>query len=77
MFVGEVLIKRVYDAPEPSDSYRAELDTSRALAEVEDARQRHHLITLVYAARHPHVNHARVLRAYLNDLEVPDVIVAN
>lgn len=125
--MGEVLIKRVYDAPEPSDGYRvlvdrlwprgvsrdrasldlwlkeigpslelrvwwghdpshleafaaryrAELDTNPALAELEDTRQQHHRITLIYAARDPLVNHARVLQAYLEDLEVPDVKVAN
>lgn len=45
--------------------YRAELDHNPAVAELEDARAQQPRITLLYAAHDPQVNHARVLKAYL------------
>jgi len=41
--------------------YRAELDGSPAGAELRDAIRSHDVVTLLYAARDPSVNHARIL----------------
>ncbi len=48
-----------------ADRYRSELDTSPALDEIAGILRDHPVVTLVYAARDPVVNHAQVLRAYL------------
>lgn len=48
--------------------YRAELDHNPAVTELQDVCSRHPLVTLLYGARDPEVNHARVLQAYLDDL---------
>lgn len=45
--------------------YRHELDTSPALDELHEIIATHPVVTLVYAAHDPEVNHARVLAEYL------------
>lgn len=45
--------------------YRAELDANPALAELLQAIASHDVVTLVYGAKDPAVNHAAVLRDYL------------
>jgi uncharacterized protein YeaO (DUF488 family) len=45
--------------------YRAELDVNPAVATLLAALREHPRVTLLYAARDPRVNHAEVLRAYL------------
>lgn len=51
--------------------YRAELDgtpeTVRAVAELRGIAARNDTTTLVYGAKDPHVNHARILAEYLGD----------
>jgi uncharacterized protein YeaO (DUF488 family) len=48
-----------------TDRYRAELDHNPAVATLVGVVRDHPRVTLVYAARDPHVNHAVVLRDYL------------
>jgi uncharacterized protein YeaO (DUF488 family) len=65
-----VLIKRVYDPPARDDGYRvlvdrAELNRNPAVDELRESLERHPRVTLVFAARDQHVNHAAVLRDYL------------
>lgn len=48
-------------------SYRRELDANPALEELEQIIREHPKVTLVYGARDPDVNHARVLRDYLEE----------
>jgi uncharacterized protein YeaO (DUF488 family) len=50
-----------------SERYQAELSDNPAVAELEDARGRHDPVTLLYAAHDPEVNHARVLKSYLDE----------
>lgn len=45
--------------------YRAELDGSAAVGTLRERLEEHDPVTLVYAARDEHVNHAAVLRDYL------------
>lgn len=45
--------------------YRAELETNPAVDALRDALRRHQVVTLLYAARDPRVNHATVLRDFL------------
>jgi len=51
-----------------SARYRSELDENPAVAELQELRGRHPLITLLYGARDPEVSHAGVLKAYLDEL---------
>ncbi|AMK21546.1 MAG: DUF488 domain-containing protein [Novosphingobium sp.] len=52
-----------------SERYREELDENpEAVAQLCDM-VRQHDVTLVYAARDPHINHARVLAEYLAEHE--------
>jgi uncharacterized protein YeaO (DUF488 family) len=46
--------------------YRAELDGNPAVDELRELIRAHPVMTLVYAARDPRVNHAVVLRDYLD-----------
>ncbi|HEX4443798.1 MAG TPA: DUF488 family protein [Galbitalea sp.] len=46
--------------------YRNELDSNSAVAELRDVIDRHPVVTLLYGARDPHVNHAAVLLEYLS-----------
>ena len=48
-------------------AYRRELDANPAVAELEQILDAHPVVTLVYGARDPFVNHARILRAYLEE----------
>ncbi|BDZ45812.1 DUF488 domain-containing protein [Naasia aerilata] len=45
--------------------YRAELDANPATDELVELLTKHRAITLVYAAKDPRINHARVLAEYL------------
>lgn len=45
--------------------YEAELDDNPAVDNMKDRMQDHKVVTLVYGAKDPEVNHARVLRDYL------------
>lgn len=45
--------------------YRAELNGNPAVDQLRESLLQHPRVTLVYAARDPHVNHAAVLRDYL------------
>lgn len=45
--------------------YEAELDANDAVAHIRSLVDEHAVVTLLYGARDPHVNHARVLRDYL------------
>jgi uncharacterized protein YeaO (DUF488 family) len=47
--------------------YRAELDGNHAVEELADIIARHPTVTLIYAAKDPQVNHAVVLRDYMNE----------
>lgn len=42
--------------------YRDELETNPALEDLREMGDEHRTVTLLYAARDPHVNHARILR---------------
>jgi uncharacterized protein YeaO (DUF488 family) len=46
--------------------YRGELDTNDSVGELRDVISRHPVVTLLYGARDPHVNHAAVLLEYLS-----------
>lgn len=48
-----------------ADKYRAELDDSDAVGSVLQLAKGHKKVTLLYAAKDPKVNHARILRDYL------------
>jgi uncharacterized protein YeaO (DUF488 family) len=48
-----------------AERYRAELDANPAVATLVAALREHPRVTLLYAARDPQVNHAGVLRSYL------------
>ncbi|WP_026645167.1 MULTISPECIES: DUF488 family protein [Bifidobacterium] len=48
-------------------SYRRELDANPAVEELEQIIRDHPKVTLVYGARDPDVNHARLLRDYLEE----------
>jgi len=48
-----------------ANSYRQELSTNPAVAQLIEIIQREGTVTLVYAAHDPKVNHALVLRDYL------------
>ncbi len=50
-----------------ADRYRAELDSNRALGELLDLARSQPVVTLLFAARDPEVNHAAVLRDYVED----------
>lgn len=50
-----------------ADRYRAELDTDPAVDELLDLARSHPAVTLLFAARDPEVNHAAVLRDYLEE----------
>lgn len=45
--------------------YEAELDDGSALDELRDAVRDHPVVTLLYGARDPEANHARILRDHL------------
>ncbi|WP_261165060.1 DUF488 domain-containing protein [Microbacterium sp. Marseille-Q6965] len=47
--------------------YRDELDHNPAVAELQELRARHDVVTLLFGARDPQLNHAVVLRDYLLD----------
>jgi uncharacterized protein YeaO (DUF488 family) len=49
--------------------YRSELDSNDAVATLREVIAAHPVVTLVYGARDPRVNHAAVLRDYLADTE--------
>ena len=56
--------------------YRAELDTNdsdagRGVAELRSVISTHPVVTLLYGARDPHVNHAAVLLGYLSTQDSP------
>lgn len=51
-----------------AERYRLELDSNPAVDVLRDLARRHGTVTLLYAARDPHVNHALVLRDYLDEL---------
>ena len=53
-----IAIKRIYEEPTASDGYR--VDNLRHIC------AEHPDVTLLYAAKDPHINHALVLRDYLN-----------
>ena len=48
-----------------ADAYRRELDANPAVEELRAAERAHPAVTLLYAAKDPAVNHAIVLRDYL------------
>ncbi len=48
-----------------AERYRAELDENPAMDQLRDAITEHSPVTLLYGARDPEVNHAAVLRDYL------------
>ena len=50
-----------------AERYRAELDDAPVVAELLDLARGHGTVTLLFAARDPEVNHAAVLRDYLED----------
>jgi uncharacterized protein YeaO (DUF488 family) len=50
-----------------ADRYRAELDTSTAVDELLGLAGAHPTVTLLFAAHDPAVNHAAVLRDYLQE----------
>lgn len=52
-------------ADEFAARYRAELDENPAVAELRELCETHAVVTLLYGARDPELNHAVVLRAYL------------
>lgn len=54
-------------ADEFATRYRSELDDNDAVDELRDMVSEHSTVTLVYGAKDPKVNHARVLRDYLTD----------
>lgn len=47
--------------------YRAELDENDAVGELRRLATEHKILTLLYSAKDPELNQARVLRDYLND----------
>ncbi len=51
-----------------AERYRSELDASPAVAELVGLARTLGTVTLLFAARDPEVNHAAVLRAYLDDV---------
>jgi DNA-3-methyladenine glycosylase len=46
--------------------YEAELDNNPALTQLKDELKKHKVVTLLYAAHDPAINHARVLLTYLS-----------
>lgn len=46
--------------------YRSELDDNAAVDDLRALVKKHKTVTLVYGAKDPEVNHAKVLRAYLD-----------
>lgn len=50
-----------------AESYRRELDANPAVEELERIIRDHPKVTLIYGARDPDVNHARLLRDYLEE----------
>ena len=47
--------------------YRSELDENPAVDELRGLMKEHDVVTLVYGAKDPEINHARVLRDYLTE----------
>lgn len=47
--------------------YRSELDENPAVDELRGLMKEHDVVTLVYGAKDPEVNHARILRDYLTE----------
>jgi len=56
-------------AEEFAARYRAELGANPALGELAGTASAHRVTTLLYAARDPELNHARVLRDVLEEAE--------
>jgi len=54
-----------------ADRYRHELDGSPAVETLREAISSHPTVTLLYAARDPEVNHARILRDWLDGTRQP------
>lgn len=48
-----------------AERYRQELDDNEAVGELRDRISGHSVVTLLYGARDPQVNHAAILRDYL------------
>lgn len=51
--------------PQFTERYRAELATNSAVAQLRRILEREPVVTLLYAARDPEMNHAAVLRDFL------------
>lgn len=47
--------------------YRAELDDNPAVEDLQSRVRDHTVVTLIYGAKDPDVNHARILRDYLRE----------
>ncbi|WP_166982863.1 DUF488 domain-containing protein [Paramicrobacterium fandaimingii] len=47
--------------------YRSELDDNDEIDELREIVSKNSTVTLVYAAKDPKINHARILRDYLDD----------
>lgn len=47
--------------------YEAELDDNPAVEDLRSRAQDHKVVTLIYGAKDPDVNHARILRDYINE----------
>ena len=50
-----------------AESYRRELDANPAVEQLEQILADHPVVTFVYGARDPLVNHARILRDYVEE----------
>lgn len=50
-----------------SEKYREELEDNPAVTAIRRLKEEHDAVTLLYAAKDPEVNHARVLLDYLNE----------
>ncbi|MEV7134766.1 DUF488 domain-containing protein [Arthrobacter sp. NPDC093128] len=65
----QLVTKRIYDEPADDDGFRvqyeAELENNPAVAALQELAGKHRRITLLYGARDPEVNHARVLLEFL------------
>lgn len=56
-----------YEFLEFAESYRRELDANPAVEQLEQILADHPVVTFVYGARDPLVNHARILRDYVEE----------
>lgn len=55
-----------------SEMYRRELQVSNAVKKFVDEISSEQIVTLLFASREPEHNHARILKAYLDDVLVRD-----